>query len=389
MSLRVLLRMSGLVLALTMGASASQAQSPAAMQPLAQPPAQPLAEASAPRVVKLDGRALPLGGALAAPQLWAQYKRRFITPSGRVVDSANGFISHSEGQGYGMLLAVAANDRMAFERLWGWTRANLMVRDDQLVAWRWEPGQRPAVSDMNNATDGDILIAWALAEAAEFWADASHRAAGRRIAVEIGRKLALFKTGQGALLLPGVAGFSADERPDGPVVNLSYYVFPAFGRLGVVAPEIDWPGLMRTGLDQIRAARFGPSELPSDWISLRDGAPRPADGFPPQFSYNAIRIPLYLAFAGLGDWEHYRAFHAWSTSRRALATIDVKTGREVERLSERGYASLAALLACVIDRTPVGPDFRTASETEHYYPATLHLLAVAAANLRYQSCAKG
>jgi endoglucanase len=134
---------------------------------------------------------------------------------------------------------------------------------------------------MNNASDGDVLIAWALAEAAELWADAAHRAAGRRIAVEIGRKLVLFKTGEGAVLLPGVAGFSAQERPDGPVVNLSYYVFPAFARLGVVAPEIDWAGLARTGLDQLRAARFGPAELPTDWISLRDGAPRPADGFPP------------------------------------------------------------------------------------------------------------
>ena len=96
------------------------------------------------------------------------------------------------------------NDRAAFERIWAWTRANLMVRDDQLIAWRWEPGQRPAVSDMNNASDGDILIAWALAEAAELWADVAHRASGRRIAVEIGRKLALFKSPHGALLLPGV-----------------------------------------------------------------------------------------------------------------------------------------------------------------------------------------
>ena len=145
-----------------------------------------------------------------------------------------------------MLLAVAANDRVAFDRIWGWTRANLMVRDDQLLAWRWEPNARPVVTDMNNASDGDILVAWALAEAAEFWQDESYRAAGRRIAVEAGRKLVLFGGPDGPLLLPGVSGFSQEDRPDGPLLNLSYWVFPAFARLPLVAPEVDWRGLTRS-----------------------------------------------------------------------------------------------------------------------------------------------
>ncbi|HEY8579187.1 MAG TPA: glycosyl hydrolase family 8, partial [Beijerinckiaceae bacterium] len=281
------------LLRLAVLAIAAQLATPAAAQP------------AEPRILQLDGRSLPLGGALAAPQAWQAYKQRFVTATGRVVDTANGFISHSEGQGYGMLLAVAANDRDAFERIWAWTRANLMVRDDQLLAWRWSPGERPAVGDMNNATDGDLLVAWALAEAAEHWGDAAHRASGRRIAVEVGRKLVLFKAPQGALLLPGVAGFSAGERADGPVVNLSYYVFPAFSRLSVVAPELDWRGLLATGLDHLKTARFGEARLPSDWISLNEDAPKPAAGFPPQFSYNAIRIPLYLAWAGVGEYEHY------------------------------------------------------------------------------------
>ncbi|MFN3892954.1 MAG: glycosyl hydrolase family 8 [Beijerinckiaceae bacterium] len=336
--------------------------------------------------LKLDGRALPLGGALNAPQAWQTYKQRFITSSGRVVDTANGQISHSEGQGYGMLLAVAANDRPTFDRLWGWTRANLMVRDDQLIAWRWTPGQRPPITDMNNATDGDILIAWALAEAAELWGDAAHRAAARRIAVEVARKTVMFKTANGAILLPGVLGFSAGDRPDGPVINLSYYVFPAFARLATVAPEVDWNGLIQTGLDQIRTARFGESKLPTDWISLRGDQPKPADGFPRQFSYNAIRIPLYMAWAGVGDWDHYSAFHAWAHRSRGLATIDVDSGRDADRLAERGYGAIGALLACAVDRKPAGSEFRTVRDSDNYYSVTLQLLAMAAANMRYNSC---
>ena len=70
--------------------------------------------------------ALPLVGTLHDPEAWRAYKTRFVTESGRIVDTANSGISHSEGQGYGMLLAVAANDRVAFDTIWGWTRANLM-----------------------------------------------------------------------------------------------------------------------------------------------------------------------------------------------------------------------------------------------------------------------
>ncbi len=84
---------------------------------------------------------------------------------------------------------------------------------------------------MNNASDGDLLVAWALAEAGDFWNDMSYRVASRRIAVEFARKLVLFKTKQGAILLPAVSGFHEDDRGDGPVVNLSYYVYPAFARL--------------------------------------------------------------------------------------------------------------------------------------------------------------
>ena len=76
----------------------------------------------------------PLGGTLQSPDLWQAYKSAFVSPGGRVVDNANGDISHSEGQGYAMLLAVAADDRSAFDEIWGWTRAQLMLREDGLAA---------------------------------------------------------------------------------------------------------------------------------------------------------------------------------------------------------------------------------------------------------------
>lgn len=330
----------------------------------------------------------PWAGALAGEPGWAAYRARFVTPAGRVVDTGNGGISHSEGQGYGMLLAVAANDREAFERIWGWTRANLMVRDDQLLAWRWEPDKRPAVADLNDAADGDILVAWALVEAAEAWNEPAHRMAARRIAVELGRKLILPRAPGGPLLLPGIAGFSAEERADGPVVNLSYWIFPAFPRLALVAPEFPWGPLARRGQGLIAQARFGAAGLPVEWTAL-NGTPRPAEGFAPHFAYNALRIPLYLALAGIRERALYAPFLAlWSRPEAGLALVDVGSGRTTERLAETGYAGIPALSACAALGTPVPRALRKVrAESEYYYPVTLHLLALAGLATRFPECA--
>ncbi|GAC1328660.1 MAG: glycosyl hydrolase family 8 [Beijerinckiaceae bacterium] len=341
------------------------------------------------RPLKLDGRSLPLGGALKSPEVWANYKSRFITEQGRVVDTGNGFVSHSEGQGYGMLLAVAANDRPVFDLLWGWTRANLLVRGDNLFAWRWEPGQRPAVADINDASDGDLLIAWALTEAAEFWGDEPLRIAARRIAVDIGRKLVINKSTYGAMLLPALAGFAAEDRNDGPVVNLSYWVFPALARLSLVAPEIDWNGVMQSGLALLKA-QTGPARLPGDWTALKGGELKPAQGFPNAFAYNAIRVPLYLAWAGIGEREHYQAFAAWARHRRGEATIvDLASGRDIETYGETGYAAVPALTLCVTDEQTVPVELRTSFPSENYYPATLRAMALIALQMRYPSCLRG
>ncbi len=347
----------------------------------------PAALAQAPGSAPAAQAASPLAGALSDPAVWRAYRARFVTEAGRVVDTANGNISHSEGQGYGMLLAVAAGDRGAFERIWGWTRANLMVREDSLFAWRWEPDKRPAVADLNDASDGDILIAWALVEAAETWNDAGFRMEARRIAVDIGRRVVLFRTAS-PLLLPAYSGFSAEDRPDGPVINLSYWVFPAFPRLAQIAPEFDWSRLSRSGVDLIGRARFGPAKLPSEWISMKGDAPRPADGFPAVFSYNAIRIPLYLAWAGLGTPETLAPFlDLWNRrDRNGLPVVDVNDGRTTEWMTESGFESLPALVACAAQGTAVPAGFAAPQSRDNYYPATLHLMALVAVQMRYRAC---
>jgi endo-1,4-beta-D-glucanase Y len=142
---------------------------------------------------------------------WRQYKERFVTSDGRVVDNANGGISHSEGQGYAMLIAERLDDRLTFEAIWRWTEGNLFVRGDGLAAWRWSP-QIPHVTDHNNATDGDLFIAWALTEASDKWHVPEYRKSARQIVEALAAKVVI-SSRFGPILLPASTGFAGKDRP--------------------------------------------------------------------------------------------------------------------------------------------------------------------------------
>ena len=329
-----------------------------------------------------------LRGALPVPGLWAAYAARFVTPEGRVVDDVNGGISHSESQGYGLILALAADDPDAFRRIWAWTRANLYLRQDGLASWRWQPGPAPNVRDPNNATDGDILVAWALSVAGEAWSDPALATAGRRIARAVYDETVV-DTAWGPALLPAVDGFRAKDRKDGPVINPSYWVFPALADLDRAVPDRDWKRVSETGLKILAATRIGSTGLPPEWASLAGKDVAAAEGFPAVFGYNALRVPLYLAWTAGHRREGLAPFMArWSvegSTRPAMAVVDLASGHDLEPFSDPGYRAVAALVACSLEGTRVPDDLRR-SDVDHYYPATLRALALIAVNMRHPTC---
>ncbi|MES5097936.1 glycosyl hydrolase family 8 [Agrobacterium sp. BA1120] len=314
---------------------------------------------------------------------WTTYKAAFLDPAGRIVDTANNNISHSEGQGYGMWLAVLADAPADFELIWSFTKTELLVRDDGLAAWKWDPQTDPHISDINNATDGDILIAYALALAAKQWGKPDYADTARSIARTVLAKTVV-QRGVRTLLLPGTAGFAEADRPDGPVVNPSYFIFEAFPVLNELVPSPLWAALTKDGVAQIAAYSFGPRKLPADWVSVK-AKPRPADGFPQEFGYNSVRIPLYLARAGLGDAKLLERLGAGTVIDGGnMATFDLRTGATKDVLSDAGYRIIPALLACVTHKIPIPDDLRRFTSTL-YYPSTLHLLALSFAT-QHQEC---
>ncbi len=319
------------------------------------------------------------------PGTWARYKAAFLQPDGRIIDDANGGISHSEGQGYGMLLAVLADDRPAFDSLWLWTRSNLMKRPDGLISWRWEADKTPNITDANNASDGELLVAWALLEAADRWGVAEYRRSAVALVTALD-KVAGARSAFGRILLPGAVGFSAADRPDGPVVNPSYWVFPAMERLKTAAPSIDWDGYRASGYTLLRNTRFGAAQLAPDWVTIAGGKAAPAEGFPPRFSYNAIRIPLYLAWTARPNREALQPYVQYSGQvGETVREYDVTTSQMTDPMGGAGYAAILALAKCAFDGTKLPLGLRSVS-LDRYYPSTLHMLSLAAARLRFGTC---
>ncbi len=226
---------------------------------------------------------------------WSLFKKRFVSPQGRVIDTGNADVTHSEGQGYGLLLAEAYGDRSTFDRIWNWTKDNLQTRpDDKLLSWLWKPGADGggSVADPNNASDGEILVAWALLRASARWNVYAYQQSAAGILVDL-RRLAVKEMPDGPVLLPGVEGF---VKADGIVLNPSYDIFPAFELFAKTFPGSGWEALSRSGLKITGEARFGNWALTPDWVLAGEKGFSPAPQFPPDFGYNAIRVPLHVAW---------------------------------------------------------------------------------------------
>lgn len=307
---------------------------------------------------------------------WQDFSRRFVTADGRVVDTANAGISHSEGQGAGLLFALRSNDPARFARILDWTRGNLRRPHDSLLAWRYRPGAATPVTDMNNATDGDLLVAWALADAAEHWGMPEYRTLALTMAQDLLRHTVV-TSGDATVLLPAAAGF---RKADQLVVNPSYYLLPAFRTLGRLLRAREWSGLVAHGLTLSETARFGRWALPADWVALPrgQGRPAPAPGWPARFSYDALRVPLNLAWGGQTHGAALRAAAAFWTDpgHRVLpAWVDLRTGHTAPYPAEVGQRALAQLAVAAMKGTAQGVVLPRAAEARHYYHAVLVMMS--------------
>ena len=246
---------------------------------------------------------------------WRTYVAEYVSSDGRVMDPSADSITTSEGQAYGMVRAVWANDAPTFERLRQWTRDNLQSGDPTaLPAWRW--GRRGdgtwGILDSSPAADADQLIAWALLAAGERWGDKGHHQQAIGLLHQIWDQ-EVAQVGKRRVMLPGA--WAANQSPI--IVNPSYFLpfaWRVFARVDRVHP---WASLVNDGY-AVWTESLSPTGLPPDWTWLDPTtgavtAPPPGEEGRRTFGFEAFRVLWTLA----ADARWYGDPRAHALLRRA------------------------------------------------------------------------
>lgn len=329
---------------------------------------------------------LPEFGQAARP-LWQAWRDRFLRADGRVVDTLQGQASHSEGQGYGMVLASYFNDADAFARMFQWTERNLAIRSDPLLAWRWLPDAVNAVPDRNNASDGDLFYAWALVRAAARFDDRTYLTRATEIAEALAATCIVAMPGAAGrtLLLPAQFGFNTDARV---TINPSYYMPLAMREVAAVTGVSALAVCAQHGealLDQLAQAGLVP-----DWVDITAEGARASDTMSPNTGYEAMRVPLFLVWSRAPRHLAVRRMAA-IYARTVQPGINVPTvlepvsGSVLESSGDAGYQAVAGLVTCT-EATGPGARIPPFTPDQPYYPATLHLFAMIAAHETLPEC---
>jgi endoglucanase len=320
--------------------------------------------------------------------LWQAFKRFYISDDGRVVDASTAeAITTSEGQAYALTFALVGNDPTTFARVLSWTRDNLTAGDPThvLPAWRWgraASGQWMVI-DRNSASDADLWMAYALAEAGRLWHNTAYSEQARAMTALILRDEVALVPGLGATVLPGPRGFVSQETWR---LNASYVPIQVLRALQRSGDSPMWTQLLESSSRVIIGS--APRGLAADWVLYRQ-----APGFVKDTatqgvgSYNAIRVYLWAGMLSEEDPEASRLMKEFAPMASAAARDATSESIDTETLDAQGkppVGFLAALLPLLSHTkfTDTVQTYRQRIETvalrdnQHYYNDALTLFGL-------------
>ncbi len=246
----------------------------------------------------------------------AAFLQGYVQADGRVSRPDQGDDTVSEGQAYALLLAEAAGDDAAFDRVWRWTRDHLR-RPDGLFFYHTDSSGR--VLDQQAASDADVLIAWALLRHQGKDADGYHAEGNRVAGAILAHELTTDPSGAPVL----AAGPWATGRPAS--LDPSYWALPAFRDLAKLTGDDRWSRLADAVVPLTERFTDAGRLLPPDWVALTaDGTLRPEPapgGTQPQTRYglDAQRLVVWLA-TSCDDRARRLAAGWWPMLRQADRT---------------------------------------------------------------------
>ncbi|MHA7282196.1 glycosyl hydrolase family 8 [Arthrobacter sp. TMS2-4] len=296
----------------------------------------------------------------------ADFLDEWVDDDGRVVRRDQGGDTVSEGQAYGLLLALGAGDEDRLDTIWEWTRNNL-VRDDGLLAWRWQDGR---IVDEEPASDADVDAARALVLAGDRFDRPDLTEAGNRLADAVMESMTA-PTPLGRILLPGTWAAGGPDY----FYNPSYASPVSFLVLAESTGDPRWTELA-TGGTEVTAALLQESPLPPDWAQVTaDGELNPMPGAAGggedvRYSYDAARVPLRFAESCLEADRRLAAqlLEPLNREDRLPAALDLGGTALTPDEHPLAYLARAAAAASADDQAQASEDIERAARAAEQYP---------------------
>lgn len=241
--------------------------------------------------------------------IYSQWANQFIVENAntafiKTAEKGSDDIVLSEGQGYGMLIATkAAKHHLAsqkdFDKLYRYYLDN-RIDGTELMSWRQSVTNGTTVkTDNNNATDGDLYIAYALLEASNIWNNKSeeYQEQAKAILADI-----LRYNYNSNLQILTVGNWANGDSHYFNLLRTSDIMPKQFEDFAKVTGDNTWLTLKDSMLHKLsQASEQHSSGLIPDFIWIESNTIRAAkakevasknDG---DYYYNACRIPYHLA----------------------------------------------------------------------------------------------
>jgi len=214
----------------------------------------------------------------------------YTTDGGRIQRTDQGGDTVGEGQAYGLLAAAAVGDEQRFDRIWSWTKSN-MLDSNGLLAFHWASGR---VVDAQPAADADLDAARALLVGACRF----NRSDLRSAAVRIGDAVLAHETARAGSIDVLLAGPWANMGPHF-VFNPSYVDPTTLEALATASGNSRFRDVAAGGRQLVNELT---RPLPPDWaiVSTATGQATPVSAAastsgPGAFTYDAPRTLVRFA----------------------------------------------------------------------------------------------
>jgi endoglucanase len=214
----------------------------------------------------------------------------YTTDGGRIQRTDQGGDTVGEGQAYGLLAAAAVGDEQRFDRIWSWTRSN-MLQSNGLLAFHWAGGH---VVDPQPAADADLDTARALLVGACRFSRTDLRSA----AIRIGNAVLANETANAGSIQVLLAGPWA-KMGSHLVFNPSYVDPTTLSALAAVTGDSRFSAVASGGTRLVNELT---RPLPPDWaiVNTATGQATPVSAAastsgPGAFTYDAPRALVRFA----------------------------------------------------------------------------------------------